>query len=271
VNVVIVIPTYNEALNLGRIVPHIFAAQSNANIIIVDDNSPDGTGSIADALTARYGSRINVIHRPSKAGIGTAYIEGFKNALSMDADLILTMDADFSHDPSFIPCLINASNRADLVLGSRYLNGVRVEGWRFRRLLLSKLANIYVSHIMVKPVWDFTSGFRCYKRAVLERTNLDEVKSNGYSFHIEMTYLAFKHNFLVSEIPIIFKERELGFSKISRKEIWTAVLITLKCRAPLRVILRHLSFLFRDYSYFIEENHHLNAENVQSIHWDHGL
>lgn len=249
----VVIPTYNEAKNIERIIEETLALHSNFNIIVVDDNSPDGTGAIADVLSGKD-SRINVIHRPKKAGLGTAYIEGFKMALSKGADLIFEMDADFSHDPIYLERFLDASKKADLIIGSRYVNGVRVEGWRFRRLLLSKFANMYVSYIMVRPVWDFTAGFRCYRRAVLESIDLDSVTSDGYAFQIEMTHLAFKHGFKVVEIPIIFKERRHGFSKISKSVIIEAFWLTLKCRAPVLEILRHLSFLFRDYNEFVEKH-----------------
>jgi len=226
----IVIPTYNEAENLEKLLDKIFQLHPDFNIIIVDDNSPDSTGEIAEAMS-RKDPRLHVIRRPEKAGLGTAYVRGFQEALLKGADLIFEMDADFSHDPKYLINFLKASEDSDLVIGSRYVNGVRVEGWKFRRLLLSKLANMYVSYIMVKPVWDFTAGFRCYKRAVLEAINLDEIKSDGYAFQIEMTYLTFKHGFRVFEIPIIFKEREHGFSKISRNVVWEAFWLTLRCRA----------------------------------------
>jgi dolichol-phosphate mannosyltransferase len=250
--VFIVIPTYNEADNLESIIKQVLSLHPAFNILVVDDNSPDGTGKIADEL-AGSDPRVNVIHRPHKAGLGTAYIAGFKQALLKDADLIFEMDADFSHDPRYLKNFLAASERADLVIGSRYINGVRVEGWRFRRLLLSKFANMYVSYIMVKPVWDFTAGFRCYRRKVLETLDLDNIRSDGYAFQIEMTYLAFKHGFKVLEIPIIFKEREHGTSKISRRVVWEAIWLTIKCRASIWKIIKHLSFLFKDYRKFVEK------------------
>jgi dolichol-phosphate mannosyltransferase len=245
----IVIPTYNEAESLPKLVDLVFSLHPTFHIIVVDDNSPDGTGRIADALSRKH-SRVHVIHRPHKAGLGTAYIEGFKESLDRGADLIFEMDADFSHNPKYLQDFLEASKRADLVIGSRYVNGVRVEGWRFRRLLLSKFANMYVSYIMVRPVWDFTAGFRCYRRAVLEGIDLDSIRSDGYAFQIEMTYLTFKHGFTVIEVPILFREREHGYSKISRKVVWEAFWITLKCHAPIFKIIKHLSFFFRDYREF---------------------
>lgn len=253
-NPYIVIPTYNEAANLVQLVDQILELHPYFNIIIVDDNSPDGTGAIADDLS-RKDSRVHVIHRPHKAGLGTAYIAGFKEALAKGADLIFEMDADFSHDPKYIKDFLEASKKADLVVGSRYINGVRVEGWRFRRLLLSKFANMYVSYVMVRPVWDFTAGFRCYRRTVLESMDLEKIRSDGYAFQIEMTYLTFKNGFKVFEVPIIFREREHGYSKISRKVVWEAFWLTLKCHAPILEILKHLSFLFKDYNEFVKKNH----------------
>jgi len=251
--VYVIIPTYNEAENLESIVERVLSLHPMFNIIVVDDNSPDGTGKIADDLSKKD-HRIHAIHRPNKAGLGTAYIKGFKEALAKGADLIFEMDADFSHDPKYLQDFMEASKRADLVIGSRYVNGVRVEGWRFRRLLLSKFANMYVSYVMVRPVWDFTAGFRCYRRKVLESMDLDNVKSDGYAFQIEMTYLTFKNGFKVLEIPIIFREREHGYSKISRKVVWEAFWLALKCHAPILEILKHLSFLFKDYTRFVQSN-----------------
>lgn len=249
-NITIVIPTFNEAENLENIVEKIFSLHPSIHIIVVDDNSPDGTGDIADALSRRY-PQLHVIHRPCQAGLGSAYLDGFRAALAENADLIMEMDADFSHDPGYIARLAEASETADLVIGSRYINGVRVEGWRFRRLLLSKLANIFVSFVLVRPVWDFTAGFRCYRRTVLETIDLDRIRSDGYAFQIELTHLTFQHGFRVSEVPIIFRERAHGYSKISRKVVREAFWITLKCHAPWREIWRHLPFLFKDHNEFV--------------------
>ena len=163
------------------------------------------------------------------------------------------MDADFSHDPVYIKDFLAAVRNTDLVIGSRYINGVRVEGWRFRRLLLSKFANIFVSYIMVRPVWDFTAGYRCYRRSVLQSFDLENIRSDGYAFQIEMTYHAFKNGFSVSEIPILFKERQRGASKISRSVIMEAFWMTFLCRSSVWEIARHLSYLFKDYNRFIEE------------------
>ena len=250
---IIVIPTYNEAHNIQKLVVRIFENYPQMHLIIVDDNSPDGTGEMADLLAEQYPT-LQVIHRPYKAGLGSAYIIGFKRALSEGADLIFEMDADFSHDPKYLKDFFKTIKTADVVIGSRYIYGVRVDGWRFRRLLLSKAANMFVSYIMVKPIWDFTAGFRCYRRKVLESIELDKVKSDGYAFQIEMTYLAFEHGFRVKEIPILFKERINGYSKISRNIVWEAFWLTWKCRAPILEIIKHLSFLFKDYTKFVQQN-----------------
>lgn len=250
--ITIVTPTYNEAANLEPLVGRILTAHPDLNIIVVDDNSPDGTGRIADQMSSAD-PRIQVIHRPEKAGLGRAYVAGFKQALDQGADLIFEMDADFSHDPKYLPRFLEAISQTDVVVGSRYVNGVRVEGWSFRRLLMSKLANMYVSYLMVQPVWDFTAGFRCYHRNVLETIDLDTIRSDGYAFQIEMTYLTFKHGFRIREIPILFREREHGNSKISRSVVREAFSMAIRCRSSMKEIIGHLPYLFRDYRDFIKE------------------
>jgi len=247
----IVIPTFNEADNLGKLVENVFLLYPHINIIIVDDNSQDGTGEIAEKISQKHSS-VDVIHRPFKSGLGTAYVAGFRKALTDGAELIFEMDGDLSHDPKYIDDFVEAIQNADLVIGSRYINGVRVEGWRFRRLLLSKLANIYVSHIMVKPVWDFTAGYRCYRREVLQAIDLNSINSDGYAFQIEMTHLAFKHGFRVVEIPITFKERKMGYSKLSKGVVMEAVWLTLKCRAPIKDIIKLFFKTYRKY-FFMDE------------------
>ncbi len=246
----IVIPTYNEAKNIVLLIETILDIVPDFYITIVDDNSPDGTGQIADELAQKY-SGVHVIHRPGKQGLGTAYVAGFRYALEAGAGYIFEMDADFSHDPHRLPDFLEAVKDYDLVLGSRYLNGVRVQGWRFRRLLLSKFANIYASYIMVLPVWDFTGGFRCYRREVLENIDLNTICSDGYAFQIEMLYYALKSGFHVTEIPFLFKEREHGDSKISRHVVREAFWLVLKLHAPFRAILHHLRYFTKDYNEFV--------------------
>ena len=246
----VLIPTYNECDNIERMVKTILKLEPEFYITIVDDNSPDGTGQIADELALQYPS-VYVIHRPGKQGLGTAYVAGFKYALETGASYIFEMDADFSHDPNRLPDFLKYIEDYDLVMGSRYLNGVRVEGWRFRRLLLSKFANIYASYVMVLPIWDFTGGFRCYRREVLEAIDLDQIHSDGYAFQIEMLYYTYKNEFHIKEIPFIFREREHGESKISRHVVWEAFWLVLQLHAPLREIIRHLGYLGKDYDEFV--------------------
>lgn len=243
----IVVPTYNEANNIADLVREIFRACPAATILIVDDNSPDGTGAIAEKLAATFPS-ISVMHRPRKAGLGSAYVQGFTRAMQDGADLIIEMDADLSHDPAEIPAFLEAAKDADAVIGSRYNKGVRVLGWRFRRLLLSKMANVFVSHIMIYPrIDDYTSGFRCYRRAVLEAIDLRTIKSDGYAFQIEMTYRANKQGFRVKEMPIVFHERASGMSKISSGVIGEAFRLTFRCRAKFLDILKVLASNYRKY------------------------
>jgi dolichol-phosphate mannosyltransferase len=249
----VIIPTYNECDNIERLIPTILSLEPEFHITIVDDNSPDGTGEIADRLADQYAT-VHAIHRPSKQGLGTAYVEGFKYALNAGADYVFEMDADFSHDPSRLPDFLKYIEDYDLVMGSRYLNGVRVEGWRFRRLLLSKFANIYTSYIMVLPIWDFTGGFRCYRREVLESIDLDSIHSDGYAFQIEMLYYTYKHGFHIKEIPFLFRERVHGSSKISRHVVWEAFWLVLRLHAPFKEILDHARYLFRDYGEFVNSH-----------------
>jgi dolichol-phosphate mannosyltransferase len=241
---IIIIPTYNEKDNLEKLVNIIFSLEDEFYITIVDDNSPDGTGKIADRL-AEENYRIHVIHRQSKLGLGTAYLEGFRYALSKEMDYIFEMDADFSHHPKYLHDMIEAIKDADLVIGSRYYEGVRVDGWPFRRLLMSKFANTYASYLIIIPVWDFTSGFNCFRREVLERINFDKIRSDGYAFQIEMKTYAYRLGFRLKEVPITFYGRESGASKISRRIVWEALWTVLRLRSPLIEIIKHLRFLFK--------------------------
>ena len=225
----IIIPTYNEQENIERIVPQVLGQDSSINVLIVDDNSPDGTGQIADNM-AEKNDRIFVIHRQNKSGLGTAYITGFKFALQKDYDLVFEMDCDFSHDPKYIPHFLEAIQDVDLVLGSRYISGVNVINWPMSRLLLSYYANVYSRIITGLPVRDATGGFKCFRRKVLEAIDLDEVKSNGYSFQIEMSFRAWKKGFKIKEIPIVFEDRKEGQSKMSKKIVREAVWMVWRLR-----------------------------------------
>ena len=218
----VVLPTYNELDNFSRIVPAILSQDPSLEILVVDDNSPDGTGQVADAL-ASENPRIHVLHRTGKLGLGSAYRDGFKYVLSQGADFIIEMDADFSHDPAMLPQLLNAMEQSDLVIGSRYKNGISVVNWPLRRLMLSYGANWYTRLITGMTIMDCTSGFKCFSRTLLRRINLDSIKSDGYSFQIEMHFWCSQLKARISEIPIIFIDRRAGDSKMSKAIVWEAV------------------------------------------------
>ncbi len=220
----VIVPTYNELSNLGQIVPDILAQDERIEILVVDDNSPDGTGELAEEL-AKGNPRIHVIHREGKQGLGTAYIAGFRWALERDYEYVFEMDADHSHDPKHLPEFLEAVQDSDLVLGSRYLDGrVTVVNWPMTRLILSYSANIYARLVTGNKLCDATGGFKCFRRRVLEAIELDSVRSNGYSFQIEMSFRAKRKGFRITEIPIVFVDRTDGESKMSgaivREAIW---------------------------------------------------
>lgn len=215
--IMVVLPTYNEAENLPRMVDALRSLPvENLHILVVDDNSPDGTGQIADELVQRYPGEVFVLHRQSKEGLGAAYVAGFKQAISLDADYIIQMDCDFSHQPRYIPQMVEAAANNDLVIGSRYVRGGGVdESWHFSRKLLSWFANrIYVRTLLGIPINDATGGFKLWRRQTLVGLDLDRVRSNGYVFQVEMTYIAVRLGFRTAEIPIYFPDRELGHSKM---------------------------------------------------------
>jgi len=226
---IVVIPTYNERDNIVRLSREILKQHPSLHILFVDDNSPDGTGIIADELAAAD-DRITVIHRPGKLGLGSAYITGFKTALKTDADYIIEMDADFSHDPGVLPVFLETITGCDLVVGSRYLNGVSVVNWPIRRLILSYFASVYTRFVTGLKIMDCTSGFKCFRRSTLEAMNLDNVKSDGYSFQIEMNYLCMEKGLNIVEVPIIFIDRHAGSSKMSRKIVREAILMVWKLK-----------------------------------------
>jgi dolichol-phosphate mannosyltransferase len=227
----VVVPTYNERVNLPLIVPPILAQDPRLEVLVVDDNSPDGTGALADQLAAAD-PRIHVLHRPGKSGLGKAYLAGFRWALDQGYDLIFEMDADFSHDPKFLPAFLEAARDADLVIGSRYKTGVNVINWPISRLLLSLGANEYARRVTGLPLTDSTGGFKCFRRQVLEAIDFDRVRSNGYSFQIEMSFRAWKKGFRLVEIPIVFTDRVEGQSKMNgrivREAIWMVWWLRLK-------------------------------------------
>jgi dolichol-phosphate mannosyltransferase len=222
---IVVVPTYNERENIEKFVAAVRAQPGDVDILIVDDNSPDGTGELVDALAASLPGRVFVLHRERKEGLGPAYLAGFQHVLAnMDHDRIVQMDADLSHDPAYIPAFLQASETYDLVLGSRYVRGISVVNWDFKRLLLSKTASRYVRLATGLPFTDLTGGFKCWRRTALERIGLHHVAARGYIFQTEMTYRAHRAGLRVGEIPIIFYERNLGRSKISGSIIAEALL-----------------------------------------------
>lgn len=225
----VIVPTYNERENIERLVRSLLALPGEINTIIVDDGSPDGTGSIADALAEEYPSRVEVIHRSGKLGLGTAYIAGFRRALAGDSGLICTMDADFSHPPATIPEMVaKAAASYDLVIGSRYVPGGHTVGCTPPRIALSWGANAFARVLLGLRAHDTTAGFRCYRRAVLEKAPLDQILSNGYSFLIEMLYHVQRQGWKVGEVPITFENRREGTSKISKSEITKALATVLR-------------------------------------------
>jgi len=223
----VIIPTYNEKQNIESLIEALLNLGKQLHILIIDDNSPDGTGVIADQLAKKH-QEVHVLHRKGKLGLGTAYVEGFKYALKSGAKYILQMDADFSHQPRAIPDFLEAIKAYDLVLGSRYYKGVRVMNWPFRRILLSKMGTKYVRAITGLPVTDITGGYKCFRREVLEAIDLHKIKSNGYSFMIEMTFKTYHKGFRIGEIPIVFEERRAGQSKISKSIIFEAMWLVWK-------------------------------------------
>jgi dolichol-phosphate mannosyltransferase len=229
---VVVIPTYNERDNIGEVVDGVFAAGADCDVLVVDDNSPDGTGATVDGLRAtRPGLR--VLHRPRRLGIGSAYIDGFRHVLELGYGHVFSMDADLSHDPRYLPDLLTAARVYDVVVGSRYLMGVSVVNWPLWRLALSLAANAYARRVTGLPVRDCTSGFQCFRADVLHRIPLDVIRTNGYSFLIELKYRAVKAGFRVGEVPIVFVQRLRGASKITRREIYASVFTVWKLRLGL--------------------------------------
>lgn len=226
----ICIPTYNERENIERLINMLLELPVDLHVCVIDDNSPDGTGELMDEWSARE-PRVHVLHRPGKMGLGGAYIKGFKWALSeTDAKYFFEMDADFSHDPSAIPEFLEKIKDHDLVIGSRYVNGITVMNWPLSRLILSVGANIYSRIVTGMPLHDATGGFKCFRREVLEALPLDRIRSDGYSFQIEMNYHAWKRRFRIVEIPIVFVDRLVGTSKMSRRIVWEAAFMVWKLR-----------------------------------------
>ncbi len=225
----IIIPTYNEIDNLPPLVKEIFSYAPETDILIVDDNSPDGTGELADELQHQH-AQVRVLHRFAKLGLGTAYIAGFKYAIEHGYDAAFEMDADFSHDPRYLPDFLKAIEHADLVIGSRYIPGGDTPNWTMLRRLISGGGNIFARFMLGIPVHDCTAGYRCYRRRVLENIDLDTIQSQGYAFQIELAYRVMKHGFKIVETPIVFMDRRVGKSKMSRKIVIEGFTYVLKAR-----------------------------------------
>ena len=219
----VLIPTYNEAINLPKLVPQVLAQDERLEVLVIDDNSPDGTGQLADGL-ARADPRVHVLHREAKQGLGKAYLAGFSWAIGHGYDYVFEMDADFSHDPVHLKEFLKTAAGADLVLGSRYLDGrVTIVNWPMSRLLLSYFANVYARWVTGLRIWDLTGGFKCFRRKVLEAIDLSQVESNGYAFQIEMSVRAWRKGFRIAEIPIVFVDRTEGQSKMNRAIVREAI------------------------------------------------
>jgi len=228
----VIIPTYNEKANIGELLGLVYKYVPDIHVLVVDDGSPDGTGELIESfMSGEYQKRLFILKRSGKLGLGTAYIAGFKWALARDYEFIFEMDADFSHNPKYLPQFLEAITGCDVVLGSRYVTGGGVTNWSLLRRFISLGGSLYSRTILSLPFHDLTGGFKCFRRKVLETINLDDVKSNGYSFQIEMTYRAFLLGFTIKEVPIVFEERAEGQSKMSSSIFREAIWMVLKLRA----------------------------------------
>lgn len=228
----VILPTYNERENLKALLAAIYQAVDDMHVLIVDDHSPDGTGEfVRELMETQYDGRLFLLQRAGKMGLGTAYITGFKWALAREYQYVFEMDADFSHNPKYLSVFLEKIEDCDLVLGSRYVAGGGVENWELLRRIISRCGSLYSRIILGLPFRDVTGGFKCFRREVLEQLDLEDVKSNGYSFQIEMTYRAFLMNFRIKESPIIFEERAAGKSKMSRAIFMEAIVMVWKLRA----------------------------------------
>jgi len=227
--ILVIVPTYNEIGNITKLIPQVLEQNPLIDVLVVDDSSPDGTSGAVRSM-AEADPRVRLVTRPAKMGLGTAYVEGFRYALSHSYSLIFEMDADFSHDPREIPRFLETAKTHDLVLGSRYIKGVNVINWPLSRLLLSWFANRYTRFITGMPVKDATGGYKCFHRKVLEAIALDRIRSDGYAFQIEMTFKAFQKGFRVVEIPIVFVDRNVGNSKMSSRIVGEAAWMVWKLR-----------------------------------------
>jgi len=221
----VIVPTYNEAHNITKIIEAVMNLDEPADLLVVDDGSPDGTGDIVESLKEKYKDRLHLIRRSGKLGLGTAYVKGFQFALKEGYSYVCEMDADFSHNPEDLPALIEKvkNGNADVAIGSRYSKGISIVNWPLSRLILSYGANLYARIITGLPVMDTTAGFKCIHRKVLENISIDRIRSNGYAFQIELHFRAWKAGFHIEEVSIIFREREEGVSKMSKKIVMEAI------------------------------------------------
>lgn len=240
VDTFVIVPTYNEADNIDELVSELLDLPARFGVLVVDDNSPDGTGQKADSWAGRYPERVHVVHRPGKLGLGTAYIAGFRAGLEvLKASNLMTMDADFSHHPRYIPAMFELSLRKDVVIGSRYIAGGGSQNCTWKRVYLSKAANFVARTLLGLQAHDATAGFRLYRREVLESIPLDQIFSSGYSFLVEMLFMCERRGWEIGEVPIIFEDRRKGTTKISRQEVFKAMytvfrLFLRRLRGPLR-------------------------------------
>lgn len=225
----VIIPTYNEAQNAEKIITEVLQQSDIVEILIVDDNSPDGTADIVRSMMEKN-PRIHIIQRERKLGLGTAYVAGFKFAIQKKFDFVFEMDADFSHNPKEIPIMLGKMDECDVLIGSRYIKGVNVVNWPMKRLILSYSANIYTRVITGMPIHDATAGFKCYKRKVLETIDLDAIRSNGYAFQIETNFMAWRKGFILKEMPIVFVDRRVGVSKMNKKIVYEAAFMVWKLK-----------------------------------------
>lgn len=223
--ILVIVPTYNESHNIGRLIESVLGLEIEMDMLVVDDGSPDGTAGLVEEYRRKYPDRLHLIKREGKLGLGTAYVRGFEFAMDRGYTYICEMDADFSHNPGDLPLLVEEvrQDRADLAIGSRYSNGISIVNWPLSRLILSFTANLYARFITGLPVHDTTAGFKCIHRRVLEKISVDNIRSNGYAFQIELHFRAWKAEFRLKEVSIIFREREEGVSKMSKGIVWEAI------------------------------------------------
>ena len=225
----VIVPTYNEVANLDGLVSKLLA-HPGLSVLVVDDNSPDGTGALADALAERFGRRVSVLHRPGKLGLASAYIEGFQRALRAEYRLIAHMDADFSHDPADVPRLVAALETADVAIGSRYVKGGRAENWPLRRRVMSRGGSVYARTVLGLPVHDPTGGFKCFRREALARIPLEQIHARGFGFMVEMNWRCYRQGLRLVEVPICFVDRKLGQSKMSSRIFFEALVLVWRLR-----------------------------------------